>query len=268
MDGVKNNTTVVLKRMDKPILIIPDVHGRDFWKKPVMDFLEKEEGKIIFLGDYLDPYLYEFEGTGMTDDEIRKKAIDTFKEIIELKKANFDRVVLLLGNHDLGYFIDKDICEVRRDYFNYNIIRDLFDDNFDLFQLADEVYLNGKHIIFSHAGFNKDYAKFVFGDKVNEENVVELFNNTYYQDKIEKLQMLGYYSRYRGLWGGRFGSIVWADLREWFDNNGNEAYGFNVVGHTQIIEPLINEKFAFLDCHKAFILNQDGAITEWKEESN
>ena len=43
--------------MNKKILIIPDVHGRTFWKSAV------ESGdyeKIVFLGDYTDPY--EMEG--------------------------------------------------------------------------------------------------------------------------------------------------------------------------------------------------------------
>ena len=34
------------------ILIIPDLHGRTFWKEPCYNW----EGKIIFLGDYHDPY--------------------------------------------------------------------------------------------------------------------------------------------------------------------------------------------------------------------
>lgn len=36
------------------MVIIPDVHGRDFWMKPVQENLGKEH--ILFLGDYLDPY--------------------------------------------------------------------------------------------------------------------------------------------------------------------------------------------------------------------
>lgn len=34
------------------ILVIPDLHGRGFWKEPCNNW----EGKIIFLGDYHDPY--------------------------------------------------------------------------------------------------------------------------------------------------------------------------------------------------------------------
>ena len=34
------------------ILIIPDLHGRGFWKEPCNNWT----GKIVFLGDYHDPY--------------------------------------------------------------------------------------------------------------------------------------------------------------------------------------------------------------------
>ena len=41
--------------MKKRILVIPDVHGRTFWKEPVCKLIESVD-KVIFLGDYLDPY--------------------------------------------------------------------------------------------------------------------------------------------------------------------------------------------------------------------
>lgn len=34
------------------ILIIPDVHGRTFWREPVLDTLQDTDSRIIFLGDY------------------------------------------------------------------------------------------------------------------------------------------------------------------------------------------------------------------------
>jgi len=38
------------------MILVPDIHGRDFWKK----IREKAtEEKIIFLGDYIDPYPQE-----------------------------------------------------------------------------------------------------------------------------------------------------------------------------------------------------------------
>ena len=38
------------------MIIIPDIHGRSFWKDAVKG---RENEKIIFLGDYTDPYSYE-----------------------------------------------------------------------------------------------------------------------------------------------------------------------------------------------------------------
>ena len=65
------------------ILIIPDVHGRDFWREPVKDVLENSDKPVIFLGDYLDPYSYEWEGTGV---DCQEYCVEVFKDILELKK--------------------------------------------------------------------------------------------------------------------------------------------------------------------------------------
>ena len=78
------------------ILIIGDVHGRQFWKIPCLDHADEFE-KIVFLGDYLSPYPYE--------EITNKKAIDVFKEIIEFKKENLKKVVLLMGNHKVNFAI-------------------------------------------------------------------------------------------------------------------------------------------------------------------
>lgn len=39
------------------ILIVGDVHGRTFWQEAKN--LINEMDRVIFLGDYLDPYSYE-----------------------------------------------------------------------------------------------------------------------------------------------------------------------------------------------------------------
>jgi len=43
-----------MEKIMNDILIVPDVHGRNFWK-PVLEYT----GEVIFLGDYTDPYPYE-----------------------------------------------------------------------------------------------------------------------------------------------------------------------------------------------------------------
>ena len=76
------------------VLVIPDTHVRDFWKeaKALIDNYEK----VIFLGDYVDPYPHEFN---MSYDDLRKKTIDDFVEIINFCKDYPDKVILLDGNH-------------------------------------------------------------------------------------------------------------------------------------------------------------------------
>ena len=78
------------------VLVLPDVHGREFWKKPCENIDDFD--KVVFLGDYLDPY--DFDGITV------KMAIENFKQIIDFAKKNTDKVVLLLGNHDMPYFSD------------------------------------------------------------------------------------------------------------------------------------------------------------------
>ena len=38
------------------MILVPDIHGRDFWKV-VKSY---KDNTIVFLGDYLDPYINEF----------------------------------------------------------------------------------------------------------------------------------------------------------------------------------------------------------------
>ena len=118
------------------ILCIGDIHGRTFWKKAVEDNIDKVD-KIIFIGDYLDPYPFE----GIT----RKNAIRNFQEIIDFKSENKDKVILLLGNHDCPY-IDKRNFDSRSRYDSSNAyhIEEMFRSHRSLFQMAYEELINDK----------------------------------------------------------------------------------------------------------------------------
>ena len=49
--------------MKPEVLIFPDIHGRQFWKDAINKFPKDQYQnlKIIFLGDYLDPYV-DYDG--------------------------------------------------------------------------------------------------------------------------------------------------------------------------------------------------------------
>ena len=127
-------------------IVIPDVHGRIFWKTVFERYPQEEFPNIpiIFLGDYVDPY--DFEGI---DKEF---AIDNFKEIIDIAKKD-KRVHLLIGNHDMHYWYDAPY-KCRVDKKNYNIIKDIFLQNFTLFNIAYEEIINNE--IYKKV---KDYSK-------------------------------------------------------------------------------------------------------------
>ncbi len=73
------------------IVALGDTHGRLNWK----EIVAKETGvdKIVFIGDYFDTH----------DDVTPEQQISNFLEILEFKKANMDKVILLIGNHDFHY---------------------------------------------------------------------------------------------------------------------------------------------------------------------
>ena len=253
--------------MDKQMkyLIVPDVHGRDFWKTPVMEALSSPEVKVVFLGDYLDPYAYEWEDRG-ADFDYYKHALDNFKEILSIKEQYPQRVTLLIGNHDCGYAIGDDICSCRMDRVHRHQIEELFMDNRNLFQLAEECTLGSRHIVFSHAGILKGWADRVWGeeDLAKENfNVVDQLNNAWLVSHYGILDALGHYDGYRGYFGSKYGSPVWSDIRSWVSVTPEETFGFNICGHTQCEAPVVLDQIADLDCRKCFYLDDQGQIYDY-----
>ena len=246
----------------KRILIIPDVHGRDFWREPVKQELNNSETSIIFIGDYTDGYPTEWE----PNFDYLQHTVDNFKEIIELKKQNLDRITLLLGNHDCGYAIGDTICSSRMDRLHRSELEKLFKENRELFQIAKEHDIAGKHFVFSHAGILKGWVRSVWGEEADDTDfkVVERLNTAWLIDDWSILNYLGDYDTYRG-WGGlQYGSPVWSDIRSWIRVTPEETYGFNIVGHTQLDDrQLVLDQIADLDCRKAFYIDDQGVLRSY-----
>lgn len=233
------------------ILIIPDIHGRNFWKKAVEEYKDKVD-RIIFLGDYLDPYPWE----GIT----RKEAINNFQEIIDFKSENKDKVVLFVGNHDLAY-IDKKHYIVRSRYDSSNAyhIEEMFRSHRSFFQLAHEELIGDKRYLFTHAGLQRGwYDKH---KKLIGELTIDGMNHLL--DMPQGIIALCEASWSRGGWD-QFGSIVWNDVTDCGSHVNDELpWDRQVFGHSQQEEhPVITDTHVCLDCRKAFILNDDGGFVE------
>lgn len=227
------------------MLVLPDIHGRQFWKEAVKQARKGE--KIIFLGDYLDPYALR---EGISNEE----ALDNFKEIIAYKQAHTDQVILLLGNHDVEYFLDTPAC--RYDSRNWDEIEQLFTLNRSLFQVGYYTEINGQKYTFSHSCITEGWMKqsvYLLGCKSPQE-VIDQVNRM--DDKTLGC-ILGQISTERG-GTDDYGSMVWADAEEARKHLGwGSDTTYQVFGHTQQLHyPIFRERFAMLDCRQAFRLKE------------
>ena len=77
-------------KKEKKLVAIGDIHGSSNWKKVVQK--EDLNTTILFVGDYFDSFFIP------PADQIKN-----FKEIVKLKLANPESVILIVGNHELHY---------------------------------------------------------------------------------------------------------------------------------------------------------------------
>lgn len=214
------------------MLVVPDVHGRLFWKSALEAYPNEE---VIFLGDYLDPYPHE--------NIYPEDAIKIFREILDLDQS---RVTLLLGNHDLMYinpYHKKNSC--RHDWENDEEISKLFLDNLDKFKLIEE----RGNLIFSHAGLHQTWIKNhpEFG-----KDIINYLNEHLFEDSVMKA--LGEFSYHRGASHLISGSPVWSDVREWirskdiYDEYEEDNGKIQIFGHTQLRDGVIIDEFPNFKC--------------------
>lgn len=194
---------------ESKIVAIGDVHGSDRWKHIVE---QHPDDRIVFLGDYLDPYQY------VPEEEL----VRNLQLIISLKKEKSDSVVLLLGNHDLHYFCEDMAWGTRFNIRMMDVFFHLFMENIHLFQNAYQV----DKIIFTHAGISHEW--FVDDFKGNLDMPIAEQLNHPDQSQLEALYRVG------GERGGSSllpGGIFWADKREL----SSPLYGYRqVVGHNRV----------------------------------
>lgn len=120
---------------EKNIIVIGDVHGRTSWKQIV----DKHPGcRLVFLGDYCDPY-----------EKIPGEAVlENLMEIIRLKQAHPDDVILLLGNHDVHYYCDEAPIGTR---YNLELGWEI-EERFTMFAECFQCAYSERGILFTHAG--------------------------------------------------------------------------------------------------------------------
>lgn len=242
------------------ILVLPDIHGRTFWKEP-LKYKDKFD-HIIFLGDYFDPYPSE----GITPEE----AVNNFKEI--LKTFTEDeiecKVEFLLGNHDGHYLYD--IPEASRIAKNPTINKEITSlltnlrDNYDQLILNTWITIKNTTYLFTHAGINKEW--FDSNSQVCDINTPGLIKQYSIPNNWVAIAQVG---RIRGGFGA--GGPLWDDVREFVNQPKFSPY-YQIFGHTQLNDWVNKDKikemnkgkevscedFACLDCRQAFVIDEKG----------
>lgn len=248
------------------IFIIPDVHGRDFWKK-AYEYVDKVD-EVIFLGDYLDPY--EFEHIS------EEQAIENFKEILQFKKEHRN-VTLLWGNHDHHYIPPfNKVWGCRRIDSRLDELTELYTKNLHHFQVIRII----ENYIFSHAGVLKDWFETVTDKKPIGKSLLfsefvelsdtdkQLLNISLSENEINSWlsheigrRVLGMVSRERG-GRDRYGSCLWADIYEHIPYfNTSQLNYYQIFSHS-LSYPTIDDYYkdnymAMLDCRKCFMLDTE-----------
>lgn len=217
------------------ILVVGDLHGKSCWE----DIRVSEYDKVVFLGDYVD-------GDTHSDEEI----YSNLQNICLFKERHADKVILLLGNHDIQYYhYPAYRCSGFR-VSMADMLSDFFNAHSHLFQLAYQV----RNFLFTHAGVsNAWYHQF----KAYAESYPLNYNLQHFNTLAEALNAVEE-GPYRGVLhqisiyrGGKadHGGITWADKQELLQD---PLFGYHqVVGHTPV--PYVERVDVDVDTSVTFI---------------
>lgn len=233
------------------ILIVPDVHGRNFWRK-ALEIIEDYD-KVIFLGDYLDPYRHE----KITSDMVYIE----FKDILKFKLDYPEKITLLLGNHDFHYWEPDFITSTRYDRFKANFYYDIFEKHKELFSCFKQIKSHDKKFIFSHAGINKYWLE---ENKLTLSKLLKMSIDNLLDNKgIRWGSPLEQISLYRG-GDCLYGSPIWADIME--ARTGAMNLGDNILqitGHNQVEGIIQWPGIIYTDCKKLIALDTKESSLEY-----
>lgn len=204
------------------IIAIGDLHGNQNWTKVIEK--EKDFDKIIFVGDYLD--------TKFGYKPIEQK--QNLEKLIQYKKDNFNKVILLYGNHDHHYisFSEQYSGFQSSMYFDFNII---------LKEAIKEKVIKVIHIennyLFSHAGVSKTWLKNNSIKSINEINDYLIFKPSVFNFQPG--------ANRSNIGNDITQSPIWI-RPESIKNNCIDDY-IQIVGHTMFNDIEINKKLYFID---------------------
>lgn len=214
--------------------IIGDIHGSDCWKQ-----LVREEAVNIFVGDYFDS----------KDGRSQEEMIANFRDIIAYRQTHSD-TVLLYGNHDLNYLLNKDYksrcCHPeRRERY-----QQLFAETESMFYGV--AFAIDDETLVSHAGVTREWYEKYIGLYNGESPriVAQLINDLWQADK-EAFTFSANVTLPRDMYGeSPTHSPLW--IRSWILPEHNLFAGTavtQIIGHTPKEDiTIVAERIICVDC--------------------
>lgn len=198
-------------------LVCGDLHT----KFNILELVKRNADKfdrIIFLGDYVDDWNAPAEAS-----------YNLLSALVEWKKQEPDKVILLWGNHDLSEYLGREFQCSGYNKYTASLLRPVFSQNLDCFQVAYEQY----GILFSHAGLTQGWLQDVnLGSRLFDFSELAKCLNSIFEvvEGNRRLNCLASAGRARGGWNEP--SPLWADKSEL--ENGYPRGLVQVVGHTPV----------------------------------
>lgn len=218
--------------MSSKTLSIGDLHGDSHWKEASPDKYDK----IIFIGDYFDDFVNS-----------HNKQLENLLDLIEFKKVHPEKVTLLLGNHDVHYYLWHTplFKQVKASGFSSSLLWKAwhrFKEHHTLFQVAHQI----NNYLWTHAGLSNGSYNMYF------RSICEDLEGTL-ADKLNLLfkqlhPSLFHIGPERG-GSSDYGSIFWADQSE---TEADHLLNYHqIVGHTPVntITKMagLNESIVYID---------------------
>lgn len=154
------------------ITVVADSHGSAVPLGIARMNLEKSD-KIIFLGDFFDHEEKEYN-----------EQKQNFLNVIEFKKQNIEKVVVLIGNHDANYIL-PDLLKWQPEHGEE--IENLILQNL---KLIDFAYLENNWL-FSHAGFSEVWMQNQLACNEISEDLIKFLNNQFHNGVFTNLRFTG-----------------------------------------------------------------------------
>lgn len=203
------------------VAVIGDIHGTTKFLDCYIKIQENDPDvdKIIVLGDWFDPYID-------VDFDIM---IERYNEFVDIWKSD-DRIISILGNHDIAGYIVYNDCTNRTVRFGKmkQRITDVIEPN------LSESYLTYKigDYMFSHAGVSQDWLNDI-GQYASCNYVDDIMNCKKGWTEDELTDICTFYSNdWSGYGDNKHQSCVWIRPNS-LNISAIDDYN-QVVGHTRL----------------------------------